>query len=299
MTFGLDKSMRLRQTITAFLVVLVTSFIVFAQSEPFSINKSPLPPPTGMVNDLANVIDDATEAQIEKKLRDFKNSSNPTTELAVVTIQTTGERPIFDYSLAVARGWGIGSKETSNPSGLLLIAINDRKAYVQISKDLEGDLPDGIVTSYQRQYLIPAFKQAQYGKGINDLMDAYIKRINDQRAGIVTATPTPTATKSSRSMPFGCYVLICFIVVFFILVIIFSRGGGGGKGGGSKRDRWQSGGFGGNTSNSSYTPPIIFWGGGGGSSSSSDWGSSSSGGDSWGGFGGGGDFGGGGGGSDW
>jgi uncharacterized protein len=287
--------MKLRQTIAVFLITLAAGFIAFAQEKPFSINESPLPAPTGMVNDYAEVIDDATQAQIEQKLRDFKARTNPQVEIAVVTVKTTGERAIVEYSLAVARGWGIGSKETDNPSALLFIAVDDRKYFTQISKDLEDELPDGLIGQLQRQYLVPAFKQFNYTKGVNDTVDAFIKAI-EERKSLPSATPKGTQ-RSNGGIPSTCYILICFIVIFIIFVLI-SRGSGGGKGGGgSNNDRWRSGGFGGNTSNSSA--PIIFWGGGGGGSSSSDWGSSSSGGDSWGGFGGGGDFGGGGAGGDW
>lgn len=284
--------MKLRQTIATVLVVLITGFVGFAQSNQFSINESPLPAPTGMVNDYANIIDDNVQAQIEQKLRDFKARTNPSVEIAVVTVETTGERPIFDYSLAVARGWKIGSKEDDNPSALMLIAVNDKKYFTQISKDLEDELPDGIVGQLQRQNLVPAFRQGNYTKGVNDTIDAYISTI-EKRASEPNATPTPATSSKSRSMPFGCYVLICLVVVFVLLIIIFSRGGrgGGGGGSGSGRDRWRGGGFGG-------IPPIIVWGGGGDSGGSS-WGSSSGGGDSWGGFGGGGDFGGGGAGGDW
>lgn len=292
--------MKLRQTFAMFTLVLMACFVAFAQSEQFSVNQSPLPEPTGMVNDYANIIDDSVQAQIEQKLRDFKAKTNPQVEIAVVTVKTTGERPIFDYSLAVARGWKIGSKEDDNPSALLLIAVDDRKYFTQISKDLEDELPDGIVGNLQRQYLVPAFKQGNYTKGINDTIDAYIKTINGRKSD-PTATPKPSTTSERGS---GGLIICCIVIIIFVVIVIIvlsSIGKGGGSGGGGSRgdrDRWRSGGFGGNTSNSGYSSPIIIWGGGGGGGSSS-WGGSSGGGDSWGGFGGGGDFGGGGAGGDW
>ncbi len=270
-------------------------FVVFAQS--FSIDPT-LQQPTGMVNDYANIIDDSVQAQIEQKLRDFKAKTNPPVEIAVVTIKTTNDRPIFDYSLAIARTWKIGTKDDDNPSALLLIAVDDKKYFTQVSKDLEDELPDGIVGQLQRTFLVPAFKQANYTKGVNDTVDAYIRTI-EQRASEPTQKQIEQKEKQTSSgLPFICLIVICLIVLFVFLLVIFGRGGGGkgGGGSGSDQDRWRSGGFGGNTSNNSS--PIIIWGGGG-SSSGSDWGGSSGGGDSWGGFGGGGDFGGGGAGGDW
>ena len=109
--------------------------------------------------------------------------SNPKVELAVAIVKTTGDRDIFDYSMAVARGWGIGSKQTDNPGALLFVAIDDRKYFTQVSRDLEDELPDGLVGSLQRQYLVPAFKQGDYGKGISDTIDAYIKTIQAKQIG--------------------------------------------------------------------------------------------------------------------
>jgi uncharacterized protein len=281
------------------LVVILANIALFGQS--FQIDPN-LQQPTGMVNDFANIIDDSTQQQIEQKLRDFKVKTNPQVEIAVVTIKTTSDKPIFDYSLALARTWKIGTKEDDNPSALILVAVDDRKYFTQVSKDLEDELPDGIVGQLNRTFLVPAFKQANYTKGISDTVDAYIRTI-EQRKSAPNATPTPaTSTKKDSEAGVGtliccCLIIIGIVLLFIILSSMFGKGGkGGGSGGGSDQDRWRSGGFGGNTSNSGYSAPIIIWGGG--SSSGSDWGSSG-GGDSWGGFGGGGDFGGGGAGGDW
>jgi uncharacterized protein len=291
------KTMRKRLLISIILVLVLANIALFGQS--FQIDQN-LPQPTGQVNDFANIIDDSTERQIEQKLRDFKAKTNPQVEIAVVTVKTTGDRPIIDYSLAIARGWKIGDKGATNSSALLLIAVDDRKYFTQVSGGLQDELTDGLVGQLQRTFLVPAFKQGNYSKGINDTIDAYIRTI-EQRGDPVTQTQETQETKKNTGLPTICLVVICLIILFVFLIIIFGRRGGGGSGGsGGQRDRWRSGGFGGNTSNNSYIPPLIIWGGGGGSSSSSDWGSSSGGGDSWGGFGGGGGgFDGGGAGGDW
>jgi uncharacterized protein len=270
---------------------------------PWSQNTSPLPAPTGFVNDYAGVIDPGTKQQLENKLKQFKETTSPSVEIAVVTVKTTGDRAIFDYSLAVARGWKIGSKQDDNPSALLLIAVDDRKYFTQISKDLEDELPDGVAGSLQRQYLVPEFRKGNYGKGISDTVDAYIETIrNKGNAPAAKPTPAPAGSSGGSSI----FTLFCclLIVIVIIAFIIATRG----KGGPSKGDksRWGGGGFGGGGSggggDSSALPwivgSILSGSGGSSSSSSSDWGSSSSGSD-WGGFGGGGDFGGGGAGGDW
>lgn len=292
-----------RNVLIAAATLFIAAFSAFGQeSQPWSQNASPLPSPTGFVNDYAGVIDAGTKQRLEARLKEFKEKTNPPVEIAVAVVKTTGERAIFDYSLAVARGWGIGAKADDNPSALLLVAIDDRKYFTQVSKDLEDELPDGIVGSLQRQHLVPEFRKGNYAKGIEDTVGAYITTIENK--GIAPAsTPWPPKTAPSGSGVGGIFSLFCCAAFFIvILIIILSRRGGGKSQ--KDNDRW-GGGFGGSGGGgvSDALPWIIggiLSGGGGGSSSSSssDWGGSSSGGD-WGGFGGGGDFGGGGAGGDW
>ncbi len=288
-----------------FFVILLSlaNLEVFSQSaSPFSLSESPLPAPTGFVNDYVGVLDVNTKQQLEARIKQLKEKTNPPVELGVAIVDTTGERPIFEYSLAVARGWKIGSKETDNPSALLFVAIKDRKYYTQVSKDLEDELPDALVGQLQRQNLVPAFKQQNYAKGVSDTIEAYIAAIEAKQSGTAAAAPTAEATpqrQERRGTGSSCNFMSCLIILFVLLIVIFSRfGSGGGRGGGGRRGG--GGGFGGGAG--SVLPWIILGGlnsGGGGSSSSGWGGSSGGGGDSWGGFGGGGDFGGGGAGGDW
>ncbi|MEO8574107.1 MAG: TPM domain-containing protein [Pyrinomonadaceae bacterium] len=281
------------------MIVYLATVGAFAQaSSAWNQSVSPLAAPTAPVNDYAGAIDDATEATLNQKLIEFQRSSG--VELAVAVVKTTGERPIFDYSLAVARGWGVGSKETDNPSALILVAIDDRKYFTQVSKDLEDELPDGIVGSLQKQYLVPEFRQGNYGKGISDTIDAYIRTYQERSSGSAASpTPVPGRERGTGSTEQGLYsTFCCLVVIGILLLIIFSnRGGRSGKGGGG----W-GGGFGGGGSALPWIiGSAISNAANSSSSSSSGWGGSSwgGGGSDWGGFGGGGDFGGGGAGGDW
>ena len=293
--FLLYKMKRLRpsaisRSLLSAIVLLLAVWTAVAQNTgQFSLNESPLPAPTGYVNDYAGVIDAATKQQLETKIDNFKKSSNPSTELAVAVVRTTGNRDIFDYSLAIARGWKIGSKEEDNPSLLLFVAIDDRKYYTQVSRDLEDELPDSLVGSLQRQYLVPPFKQGNYAKGISDTIDAYIKTITDRRNGVApAATATPAPVAGTRGTGIGGGSLCCLMIVGFIILMIIMRGAGRGGGGLGGALPWIIG------------SAILNSGRGGGSSWGGDGGSSwGGGGGGFGGFGGGGDFGGGGAGGSW
>jgi uncharacterized protein len=292
-----------RSLLATAIVFLAVSAALSQNTRQFSINESPLPAPTGYINDYAGVIDAATKQQLETKIDQFKKSSNPPTELAVAIVRTTGDRDIFDYSLAVARGWKIGSKDADNPGALLFVAIDDRKYFTQVSRDLEDELPDGLVGSLQRQFLVPEFKKGNYAKGVSDTIDAYITNIIERRNGIAAPTPTPERSggRNVGSIGSGFSSFCCFVIVGIIVLMIIARGSRGPTGRG--RGGWGGGGFGGaagalpwvigsilSSAASGRSGGSSNWGGGGGSS----WG-----GGGFGGFGGGGDFGGGGAGGSW
>src|SRR6266567_864264 len=217
--------------------ILLIGFGAFVLLLTVIVSASGLPPPTGYVNDYANVIDKATKQQLETTLANLDQQQQ--IQFSVVTVDTTAGRDTFDYSLAVARGWGIGSKDTQKPSLLLLVAIKDRKYFTQVSRHLEGDLPDGLVGQIQRERLVPAFRSAQYGRGLSDTVNAYISTLAAKRGFGTGNIFAPGETIRPRS-PGGNVLswlspLIVFSTIAIILIVLlFIRGSGGrgGRGGG-------------------------------------------------------------------
>ena len=145
-------------------------------------------------------------------------------EYAVVTVDTTGDRDIFDYSLAIARGWGIGAKDGDKAGLLLVVAIRDRKYFTQVSRHLEGDLPDGVIGQIQRERLVPAFRQRDYSKGIFDTIQAYvatlaakrgfsIKGIDQSQAFQIEERRPPTRPQLSLGTMCAGAAIIIFILI--------------------------------------------------------------------------------------
>jgi uncharacterized protein len=236
----------------------------------------PLPSPFNPIVDNAHVIDADTRQKLEAIYLNLKERAD--VEFAVATIDTTGGRDIFEYSLDVYRGWGIGSK--TNDGFLLLVAIQDRKYYTQVGYHLEGDLNDGVVGEIQRTYLVPQFKKGNYNQGIYDTVQAYVATLAEKRGFTIEGidqryayreptTPTPGARGGGLSS--SCCTMLIILGVILLLLSSVRKGGGGGRGGGggwlswlllssllnsgSGRSSWgSSGGWGGGSSG---------WGGGG------------------------------------
>ncbi|MER3426883.1 MAG: hypothetical protein C4334_02100 [Pyrinomonas sp.] len=253
--------------------------------------RAELPSPVGYVNDFAGVIDQPTRERLETILRNLKARAD--IEFAVVTVRTTGDEDIFDYSLRLARTWGIGSPEGEKNGLLLLIAVDDRKYFIQVSRHLEGDLPDGLVGEIGRR-MRPYFRQGQYGEGIMVAVQGIIATLAEKRGfdmeGIDRSQAYRASERRTEGQPLSVFSLCAIVFLIFFLLLI--AGGplsgclsllflGRSFGSGSRIRRstgwtWGGGGFSG-------------WGGGGGFGS----------GGGFGGFGGGGDFGGGGAGGSW
>jgi uncharacterized protein len=280
--------------------LVVVALVVCAASA--QTGQSPLPAPTGYVNDFARVIDSGTKQRLETILTNLDREQH--IQFSVVTVDSTGGQDIYDYTLAVARGWGIGAKDVQKPSLLLLVAIKDRKYFTQTSRHVEGDLPDGLVGQIEREKLVPAFKAGNYGGGLTDTITAYILTVAGKN-GFSTdkifaggPTPAPSRPRPQNKTVNTCCPTIVILIIIILIVLAIRKGGGGrgiggGRGGGwlgwlvlnsllssggrSSSSGWSGGGFGGGG----------FGGGSGG------------GGGGFGGFGGGGDFGGGGAGGSW
>ena len=62
-------------------------------------------------------------------------------QIAILMIPTLDGDALEDYSIRVARGWGIGEKGKDN-GVLLLIAKNDHKLHIEVGYGLEGSLTD-------------------------------------------------------------------------------------------------------------------------------------------------------------
>ncbi len=297
---------KLKQIRLAFLVstivclivwMMVCSGAVFAQ-KPQQNSKISLPPanPTSPVTDLANVIDPATEQQLDRILKNFEALTG--TQIAVATVPSLQERPLEEYANELYRAWGIGAKKGDNKDkgALILLAPSERKSRMEVGYGLEGDLPDGLAGEQLRR-MRPYFQQQQYAQGLNvgvrTLVDTLAEKWNVNVEGIDRQYAYHAVQQQDAELPAGA--VICFIIglVLFLMLLYFaSRRGGKGGGGGNQYRR----------DNGWYAAPIIFNSGGGdygsGSWGSSSGGSGGGGGSDWGGFGGG-DSGGGGASDSW
>ena len=144
-----------------------------------------LPAPDTYVTDYVNVLDQSAKDGLESKLKQLRSSGK--IDFAVVLIETTGGQNIRDYSLDLANCWNVGGTNDDKAGITLLIAINDRKWHIQISRVLEQVLTNDEVYQIGNQ-MTPDFKVENYAGGVNRCVDAMIDVLSKRRKFSISNT---------------------------------------------------------------------------------------------------------------
>lgn len=128
------------------------------------------------VNDTAKVIDGSSRQQLETTLAAFRDRKN--IDFSVVTVASTGDKSAYDYSLTLARERKSNSTDKTATAGLLLlVAVDDRNWHIQITRNLEADLTNEILTKLSEP-MADSFRQKHYGEGIIKYVNAIIAKLD-------------------------------------------------------------------------------------------------------------------------
>ncbi|MEJ2111565.1 MAG: TPM domain-containing protein [Acidobacteriota bacterium] len=211
-----------------------------------------LPKPTGWVNDFANVIPASQEQQIAAVSAELNSKTGA--ELAVVTVSDLNNMPVESYANTLFKEWGIGKKGEDN-GVLVLLAVSDRKIWVEVGYGLEPILPDGKVGGILDQYAMPFLSENDFGNGLFACSAAIAQTIA-QDAGVTLTGQAPVSQRSprqNRSVIGTIIPIIIFIILMIVtrgrilpwLLFFMMMGGGRGGGGGSFGGGGFGGGFGG------------------------------------------------------
>ena len=163
-------------------IVLIAAFFtlttldISAQGR-FEITEN-LARPKSYVGDYAKVIDEKAERQLETKLAQLRARAG--IEFVVVTLETTGTEDIFDYSLDAARRWKLAGGAKDKGGVLLMIAVRDRKWRVQLTRSMEVDLSEAVLKE-NGERMTAAFRQGQFGAGVNSCVDGLIAHLAKRR----------------------------------------------------------------------------------------------------------------------
>ena len=202
----------------------------------------PLPELTRPVNDFAGVIDPASAAAMDAMVRQLQRATGDVVVVATVpTVEPYGDVREYANKLFENHGRGIGDKEKKNGL-LILLALKERKVWIEVGYGLEEWIPDGFAGETSREYMVPAFRNGQYGAGLLAGTTRTIARIAQGRNVTLEGVraPAPRRTTGGTPMPFTFFILI---FIAFLIISRIGRGGGPGvrRWGRSGWSGWSSG----------------------------------------------------------
>jgi len=208
--------------------LLLFSLFLLTQLLARSQNIPARPNPPRPLNDFAHVLTADQAAALEQKLLAYNDSTS--SQIVIVTVESTGDDVPEEYALKILRDWGVGSKKNNNGI-VILAAINDHKLRIEVGDGLEGAIPDITAKQIIDNEISPNFRQGNYYRGFDRAVDALVKAA----AGEYKATERPGRSPAygSRGRGAGNFIGIGVIFFIFIIIAIFRNRGGGGGGGGT------------------------------------------------------------------
>lgn len=222
------------------------------------------PNPPRLVNDYADILTDKQERALENKLVAYNDSTS--TQICVVTVLNLDGTTSDDFAQKLGEKWGVGTKSNNG----VVILVKPKTAdelgdvSIQVGYGMEPYVTDAVNYGIRTKEMIPAFKEGDYYRGIDNAVDAII--------GLASgAFKADRYVKEDDSSTLGLLFLgILFLFIYFILKA-FNRGGGSSANGGFWRGLlWGillsglNGGSRGRNGGSSWGSSGGSWGGGSG-----------------------------------
>lgn len=228
--------------------ILFLFFTIFLSSGQVFAEDLLIPAPVGdiFVQDFANVLSDQEKNEIRGIGRSLEDQT--TAQIAVLTVESIGERSIEEYAVEALRQYGVGSSESNNGI-LLVLAMNEREVWIEVGYGLEGRLPDGKVGRILDDFAVPYLINNEPNLAIVETYKVLANEVFVEygiEEGIQSIEQPPVQSQTGDEgigIPPWLLIIVVVIVLFLdfkyfggalthILLSIISRGGGGGKGGG-------------------------------------------------------------------
>ena len=162
----------------------------------------------GYVTDFAQIVSESVEAELEAKLSALEKSDS--TQIAVVTVPSLQEDVIENYAVELFSEWGIGKKDIDN-GVLLLVAPNERKVRIEVGYGLEGALTDLESHLIIENVILPAFKDGEYDKGIQQGVFGIIESVQGEYVA-----PKPSKKRSFSLESLGWIIWLVLFGIFEI-----------------------------------------------------------------------------------
>lgn len=222
------------------------------------------PNPPRLVNDCADILTDKQERALENKLVAYNDSTS--TQICVVTVLSLDGTTSDDFAQKLGEKWGVGTK---NNNGVVIL-VKPKTAdelgdvSIQVGYGMEPYVTDAVNYGIRTKEMIPAFKEGDYYRGIDNAVDAII----GLASGAFKADKY--AKDEDVDDAAGLIMLGIMFLILYLVLRAFTKGGKGGNGGFWRGLLWGillsglNGGSRGRNGGSSWGSSGGSWGGGSG-----------------------------------
>ena len=184
-----------------------------------------LPEFTAPVVDSIGRVSAEVETQINSELISFQQSGGP--QIAVAVVDSTGNATPENYSIDLARTWGIGDKEKDN-GVLLLIALEDRTLRIEVGSGVEGELTDVTAGRIVDSVMLPRLRANDVDGAVRDGARAVMQVWRGENVVLEPTVPSNTITEATpQQSVFGIILFFGLILLFVSLAVRGKRNGGG------------------------------------------------------------------------
>jgi len=184
-----------------------------------------LPEFTAPVVDSIGRVSAEVETQINSELISFQQSGGP--QIAVAVIDSTGNATPENYSIDLARTWGIGDKEKDD-GVLLLIALEDRTLRIEVGSGVEGELTDVTAGRIVDSVMLPRLRANDVDGAVRDGARAVMQVWRGENVVLEPTVPSNTITEATpQQSVFGIILFFGLILLFVSLAVRGKRNGGG------------------------------------------------------------------------
>lgn len=186
------------------------------------------------IYDEGNYISSATEKILNGKIDDLKKKT--TAEVALAVLPTTGDIPIEDYAYRLFKHWGVGKSDKNN-GVLVLLAVKDRKARIEVGSGAEGVLTDIACYNILHNDVGDAMRE---GNNVGQALNAAVESISEAMtvpdvAKELQSKQGETAMGNIRTIHSDVIwqfllIVICLVFTFTLVLFFIDLFSGRGKG---------------------------------------------------------------------
>ena len=207
-----------RFALWAMLLALALAPLALPVPTAWAQSLAPVPALDSPVVDTTGTLDAAQKQQLEQQALALQQRKGA--QLQVLIVATTQPETIEQYTQRVFDTVKMGRKGIDD--GLLLVvAKDDKRVRIQPGYGLEGAIPDAIANRVIQEYLVPKFRNGDYGGGIIDATGVLVKLIDGE------ALPPPVSGHAERPRrgSGGQWIFALFAAFFAANIVraIFNR----------------------------------------------------------------------------